>query len=95
MRNRHVADVFDDHGNRPIAGPGTRIGGLEVLDGHCNDRTVVARSACRLVVIFGPALRATLTDDRRERIERYAAALPPTTRKASKRATRRSRERSR
>jgi hypothetical protein len=37
-------------------------------------------------------LLATLSDDRLERIERYAAALPLTTRKASKRATRRSRE---
>jgi hypothetical protein len=37
-------------------------------------------------------VRATLSDDRRERIERYAVALPPITRKALKRATRRSRE---
>jgi hypothetical protein len=37
-------------------------------------------------------LRATLSDDRREWIARYAAALPPTTRNASKRTTRRSRE---
>jgi hypothetical protein len=36
--------------------------------------------------------RVTLSDDRRERIERYATAVPPTARKASKRATRRSRE---
>jgi CRP-like cAMP-binding protein len=50
-------DVFDEYGNRRIAGPGARIGGLEVLDGRCQDVTVVARSACRLVVIFGPALR--------------------------------------
>jgi CRP-like cAMP-binding protein len=50
-------DVFDDAGNRRIAGPGTRIGGFDVLDGRCHDETVIARSACRLVVIFGPALR--------------------------------------
>jgi CRP-like cAMP-binding protein len=50
-------DVFDDDGNRRIAGPGTRIGGFDVLDGGCHDETVIARSACRLVVIFGPALR--------------------------------------
>jgi CRP-like cAMP-binding protein len=51
----HV-DLVDDDGNRRIAGPGTRIGGREVLDGRCHDETVIARSACRLVVIFGPAL---------------------------------------
>jgi CRP-like cAMP-binding protein len=50
----HV-DLVDD-GNRRIAGPGTRVGGREVLDGRCHDETVIARSACRLVVIFGPAL---------------------------------------
>jgi CRP-like cAMP-binding protein len=50
-------DVFDDDGNRRIAGPGTLIGGLDVLDGRIHDETVITRSACRLVVIFGPALR--------------------------------------
>jgi CRP-like cAMP-binding protein len=52
-------DVCDDDGNRRIAGPGTRIGGIEVLEARCHVETVVARSACRLVVIFGPALRRT------------------------------------
>jgi CRP-like cAMP-binding protein len=50
-------DIVDDDGNRRIAGPGARIGGIEVLEGRCHVETAVARSACRLVVIFGPALR--------------------------------------
>ncbi len=50
-------DVVDADGNRRIAGPGTRIGGFEVLDGRSHEETIVTRSACRLVVIFGPALR--------------------------------------
>ena len=37
-------------------------------------------------------LRATLSGERRERIERYAATRPPATRETAKRATRRSRE---
>ena len=51
------ADVTDADGNRRIAGPGARFGGRAAVDGRGHDETVVARSACRLVVIFGPALR--------------------------------------
>jgi len=49
-------DVIDAAGCARIAGPGTVIGGIELVDGVPLAETVIARSDCRLVVIFGPAL---------------------------------------
>jgi hypothetical protein len=43
-----------------VGGPGTRIGGDELLDGATHDETIRARSACQLAVIFGPALNAVI-----------------------------------
>jgi CRP-like cAMP-binding protein len=49
-------DVIDRSQRARVAGPGTRIGGVELLDGKPHDEAIVARSPCRLVVIFAPAL---------------------------------------
>jgi CRP-like cAMP-binding protein len=49
-------DVIDATGCGRIAGPGTVIGGIELVDGVPLAETVCARSDCRLVVIFGPAV---------------------------------------
>ena len=49
-------DVTDRSGCTRVAGPGTWIGGVELVTGVPHHETVVTRSDCRLVVIFGPAL---------------------------------------
>jgi CRP-like cAMP-binding protein len=43
-----------------VGGPGSRIGGDELLEGTVHDVTVRTRTACELVVIFGPALSAVI-----------------------------------
>jgi hypothetical protein len=43
-----------------VGGPGSRIGGDELLDGALHDVTIRTRTACQLVVIFGPALSAII-----------------------------------
>ena len=56
----HV-DVTDGSG-RPshVAGPGTHIGGVELLNRRPHHASFVTRSDCDLVVIAGQALAATL-----------------------------------
>jgi hypothetical protein len=60
-------DFIDRSGRTNVAGPETQIGGIEVLDEQPHDTTVVTRSACTLVVIFGPALRWTTQSPERTR----------------------------
>jgi CRP-like cAMP-binding protein len=43
-----------------VGGPGSRIGGDELLDGALHDATIRTRTACQLVVIFGPALTSVI-----------------------------------
>jgi CRP-like cAMP-binding protein len=49
-------DVIGRSERTHVAGQGTRIGGVELLDGKPHVETIVARSPCTLVVIFAPAL---------------------------------------
>ena len=58
-------DVTGRSGRAQIAGPGTWIGGLELVEGVPHHETVVARSDCRLVVIFGPAFTLAIRTSRR------------------------------
>src|SRR5262245_10219847 len=59
-----------------VGGPGTRIGGDELLDGTTHDVTIRTRSACQLVVIFGPALRTVIAmAARRGDLSKLAAQL--------------------
>jgi SulP family sulfate permease len=53
----HV-DVDDRSGRRWTAGPGTHIGADELVTDEPHSETVIARTDCTLVVIFGPAFRA-------------------------------------
>jgi CRP-like cAMP-binding protein len=58
-------DISDPSGAASISGPGTQFGGTEVLRGQPYDETVVARSDCRVLVIFGPVLAAAAHTSRR------------------------------
>ena len=59
-----------------VGGPGSRIGGDELLDGTIHDVTIRTRSACQLVVIFGPALSAVIAmAARRGDLAKLAAQL--------------------
>ncbi len=58
-------DISDPSGTACISGPGTQIGGTELVSGLVHDETVVARSDCRVLVIFGPALAAAANSSRR------------------------------
>ena len=51
-------DVRDRTGRRRVAGPGARFGGDELLQRRPHAATVTARTACTLVVAFGPAFRS-------------------------------------
>jgi CRP-like cAMP-binding protein len=58
-------DISGPSGAACISGPGTQIGGPELLSGRPHDEAVVARSDCRVLVIFGPALAAAANSSRR------------------------------
>jgi CRP-like cAMP-binding protein len=58
-------DISDQSGAACISGPGTQIGGPELLNGQPYDEMVVARSDCRVLVVFGPALAAASNSSRR------------------------------
>lgn len=58
-------DISDPSGSACISGPGTQIGGTELLSGQPHEEAVVARSDCRVLVIFGPALAAAANAARR------------------------------
>jgi CRP-like cAMP-binding protein len=51
-----LVDVTDSSGRTYVAGPGTHIGGGELLNRRPHDATFVTRSDCHLVVILGQAL---------------------------------------
>jgi CRP-like cAMP-binding protein len=53
-----VVDVTDSSGHTYVVGPGTHIGGVELLDRRPHDATFVTRSDCHLVVIVGPAMKS-------------------------------------
>lgn len=51
-----VVDVTDGSGHTYVAGPGTHIGGAELLNRRPHGATFVTRSDCHLVVIVGQAM---------------------------------------
>ena len=54
-----TVDVTDSSGRTQIVGPGTHIGGIEVLDRRPHEATFVTRSAGDVVVITAQALAST------------------------------------
>ena len=57
-------DVTDRSGSSRVAGPGTWVGGIELVAGVPHHESVVARTDCRLVVTFGPALTLAVRKSR-------------------------------
>ena len=55
-----VVELLDLAGHRRVTGPSTHIGGEELLHGRPHATTVVTRTECTLVVIFGPAFRSAI-----------------------------------
>jgi len=53
-------DVLDHAGRHRVAGPGARFGGDELLQRRPFAATVTARTACTVVVAFGPAFRSAV-----------------------------------
>jgi CRP-like cAMP-binding protein len=71
----YVETTDSDDGVR-VGGPGSRIGGDELLDGALHDVTIRTRTACQLVVIFGPALSTVIAmAARRGDLSKIAARL--------------------
>ena len=55
-----AVDVIDTSGRTEVAGPGTHIGGVELLNRRPYEATFVTRTDCLIVVILGRALASTL-----------------------------------
>ena len=53
-------ETVDSEADVRVGGAGSRIGGDELLDGALHDVTIRTRTACQILVIFGPALRAVI-----------------------------------
>jgi CRP-like cAMP-binding protein len=58
-------DIASPSGSVRISGPGTQIGGTELLSRQPHEEAVIARSDCRVLVIFAPALAAAANAARR------------------------------
>jgi CRP-like cAMP-binding protein len=52
-------DVTDGRGDPSVSGPGTMLGVTELIAGSPQDVRVTTRCATTVVVIYGPAFRAT------------------------------------
>jgi CRP-like cAMP-binding protein len=69
-------ETADSEDGVRVGGPGSRIGGDELIDGALHDVTVRTRTACQLVVIFGPALSTVIAmAARRGDLSKIAALL--------------------
>ncbi len=51
-------EIHDRSGEPRAAGPGTHIGADELLNDRSHTETVITRTDCTLIVVFGPAFRA-------------------------------------
>ena len=84
-----LVDVTEASGQTYVVGPGTHIGGAELLHRRPHGATYVTRSDCHVVVITGPALMSTL---HRPRVAnwaaRHSAAMRPAGEPAATSATR-------
>jgi CRP-like cAMP-binding protein len=54
-------DITDEWGHCVVGGPGTMLGAAELIGGAPQDVTVTTRCETTVVVIYGPAFRATMT----------------------------------
>ena len=69
-------DVTDGSGRSHVAGPGTHIGGAELLDRRPHGASFVTQTDCHLVVIAGHALKSTF---RHPRVANWAKRHSPLT----------------